>query len=409
MENSGQQESSDVVRDALDRPVIYIDNHATTQVDPRVLDAMLPWFSRKFGNASSVNHLFGQEAAAAVQTAREQAAALFNIPPRSLVFTSGATEANNLALKGVMRASGSGGHLITTAVEHRSVLDPARRLMRSGYAVTVLPVDGFGRIDPREIQQAIRPETVLVSVIYASNEVGTINDVSAIGQVCREKGVLFHTDAVQAVGKLPIDLHDLPIDLLSFSAHKLYGPKGAGALFVRRGERRITIEPLFDGGGQEGHLRGGTLAVPQIVGLGEACAIAGDEMETEAARIEVLRDQLWSGLQSELSGLRPNGDPDHRLAGNLNVSFEDVDGDALSARLESVAVSSGSACTTSAPEPSHVLRAMGLDETLARASLRFGLGRFNTAAEVDQVVQYVAGAVRTLRGLRASGKSVSGE
>ena len=400
MGNSERQISGDIVRDDLDRPIVYMDNHATTQVDPRVLDAMLPWFSRKYGNASSVNHFFGREAAAAVDAAREQAAALLNIPPRSLVFTSGATEANNLALKGVLRASGSEAHLITTAAEHRSVLDPARRLKRLGFGVTVLPVDRFGRIDPGDVEQAIRPGTVLVSVIYASNEVGTINDVAAIGEVCRARGVLFHTDAVQAVGKLPIDLNDLPIDLLSLSAHKLYGPKGVGVLYVRRGEPRIAMEPLFDGGGQEGHLRSGTLAVPQIVGLGRTCEIAGEESELEVERIGALRDRLWNGLQSELSGLRLNGDPEHRLAGNLNVSFESVDGEALSARLQDVAVSSGSACTTSTPEPSHVLRAMGLDETLARASLRFGLGRFNTAAEVERVVQCVAGAVRALRGLR---------
>ena len=384
------------------RADIYMDNHATTAVDPRVLDAMRPWFTRKYGNASSVNHRFGREAADAVEAAREQTAALLNIPPRSLVFTSGATEANNLVLKGVMRASGSTGHLITTAAEHRSVLDPARRLSRSGYDLTLLPVDRFGRVDPVDIARAIRRETVLVSVIYASNEVGTINDVAAIGEVCREKGVLFHTDAVQAVGKLPIDLADLPIDLLSLSAHKLYGPKGIGALSVRRGGPRIAIEPLFDGGGQEGHLRSGTLAVPQIVGLGRACELAQEELATDAGRMGKLRDRLWKGLQRELDGLCLNGDPDGRLPGNLNVSFEGVDGEALSARLEDVAVSSGSACTTSAPEPSHVLRAMGLDDSLARASLRFGLGRFNTAAEVDRAVRIVVRAVRTLRGFAST-------
>ncbi|HUG93133.1 MAG TPA: cysteine desulfurase family protein [Planctomycetaceae bacterium] len=378
------------------RPV-YLDNHATTRVDPRVLEAMLPFFAERYGNAASVNHAWGWDAAEAVEAARAQLASLMNVPPNGIVFTSGATEANNLALKGVLAAARRPAHLITTAAEHRSVLDPSDRLKRAGFDVTVLPVDEFARADPAQVADAIRPETVLVSVILANNEVGTINPLEEIGRVCRERSVLLHVDAVQALGKLPLDFGTLPVDLASVTAHKLHGPKGVGALYVRRGGRRIRLEPLLDGGGHERHLRSGTLPVPLVVGFGAACELAGQCLREEASRVGELRDRLWSGLCSALDGLVLNGHPADRLPGNLNVSFEGVDGEALMTGLTRIAVSSGSACTTADPEPSHVLRAMGRGDFLTRASLRFGLGRFNTSADVETAVEEVAAVVRRLR------------
>ncbi|HUE17370.1 MAG TPA: cysteine desulfurase family protein [Planctomycetaceae bacterium] len=384
-----------------DRP-IYLDHHATTPVDPRVLDVMLPYFGEKFGNASSVNHVFGWEAAEAVESAREKIARLLQADSRSLIFTSGATEANNLVLKGVVRAAPHQSHVITTAAEHRSVLDPLRRLARTGTDVTFLNVDSYARVGPDDVAQAIRSNTVLVSVIFANNEVGSLNPIRQIGELCRERGVLFHTDAVQAVGKVPLDLSDLPIDLLSASAHKLYGPKGVGVVFFRRGGPRIAIEPLLHGGGHEQRLRSGTLPVPLVVGFGEACRIAADEMTAEATRVAALRERLWAGLCREVDGLMLNGHPSERLAGNLNVSFEGVDGEALMTGLSGIAVSSGSACTAADPVPSHVLRAMGRSDGLTRASLRFGLGRSTTASQIDQAIAIVAGTVRRLRAARAA-------
>ena len=380
----------------VERP-IYLDNHATTRVDPRVIDVMLPFFTEKYGNAASVNHSFGYQAADAVETGREQIARLLNTSPRSLVFTSGATEANNIALKGVMQAAGDGTHLITNAAERRAVLDPARKLSRLGYGVTILPVDEFGMIDPQQVADALKPQTVLVSIMFANNEVGTINPIAEIGRICRQAGVLFHCDAVQAAGRVPIDLSDLPIDLLSLTAHKLYGSKGVGVLYVRRDGKRIRLEPLFDGGGHERRLRSGTLPVPLIAGFGAACQLAGESITKESAQIRHLRDRLWEGLQNDVDGVRVNGHPHSRLTGNLNVSFDDVDGDALMMGLTEIAVSSGSACTSADPEPSHVLRAMGLSDQLTRASLRFGLGRFNTIEEIDFAIEHVAAAVRRLR------------
>jgi len=376
---------------------IYLDHHATTPVDPRVLEKMLPFFSEKFGNAASVNHAFGWEAAEAVEAAREQIAALLHADPRSLVFTSGATEANNLALKGVVRAASPNCHVIATAAEHRSVLDPLKRMQRSGTDVTFLPVDAHALVQPEQVAEAIRPNTVLVSVICANNEVGSINAIRELGAICRTRGVLFHTDAVQAVGKMSVDLSDLPVDLLSASAHKLYGPKGVGVLFVRRDRARIAIEPLLHGGGHERTLRSGTLPVPLIVGFGEACHIAAAEMVEEASRLVALRDQLLVGLQRSIDGVILNGHPTQRLPGNLNVSIERVDGEALMTGLTGIAVSSGSACTSADPEPSHVLRAMGRDEALTRASLRFGLGRNTTPAEIDAAIQIVGDVVAKLR------------
>jgi cysteine desulfurase len=376
---------------------IYLDHHATTPVDPRVLEAMMPYFTEKFGNAASVNHSFGREAAEAVERAREQIAELFDAEPRSLIFTSGATEANNLALKGIVRAAIRGSHVITTAAEHRSVLDPLRRLARSGTEVTFLPVDENARVDPDQVARAIQPNTILVSAIWANNEVGSINPIREISETCRERNVWFHTDAVQALGKIPLGLSELPVDLASASAHKLYGPKGVGVLFVRRGGPRIPIEPLLHGGGHEQRLRSGTLPVPSIVGFAEACRLASGEMAAEADRLARLRDRLQAGLCGCLDGVLVNGHPSQRLPGNLNVSFEGVDGEALMASLKGIAVSSGSACTSADPEPSHVLRAMGRSDSLTRASLRFGLGRSTTADQIDRAIAIVVETVRRLR------------
>ena len=376
---------------------IYMDNHSTTRVDPRVVDVMLPYFTEKYGNAASVDHAFGTEAAEAVDMARTQIAELLRVDPRDLIFTSGATEANNLAIKGVMQAAGAGRHMVTVAAEHRAVLDPSRKLARNGFEITIVDVDRFGMVDPQRIADAIQPKTALVSVMLANNEVGTINPIEAIGNICRERNVLLHTDAVQAVGKVPIDLSQLPVDLASLTAHKFYGPKGVGALYVRRGEPRIRIEPLIDGGGHERRLRSGTLPVPIIVGMGEACRLSESKLEDESQFVANLRDRLWAGLSESLDGLHLNGHSDHRLPGNLNVSFENVDGDALIAALPGLAVSSGSACTSADPQPSHVLTAMGVSESLTRASLRFGFGRFNTAEEVDTAIALVTKAVTQLR------------
>jgi cysteine desulfurase len=378
------------------RPV-YLDNHATTRVDPRVLEAMLPYFGEEHGNAASVNHRYGRRASEAVEAAREQVAHLAGVTAREIVFTSGATEANNLAIKGVLRAAGPGSHLIVDTAEHRSVLDPAARLKRGGFEVTVLPVDEHGMVDPGQVAAALQPNTALVSMMLANNEVGSINAIAQIGERCRARGVLLHTDAVQALGRIPVDLHAMHVDLASFSAHKLYGPKGVGALFVRRGPRRIAIEPLLDGGGHEQHLRSGTLPVPLIVGFGRACELAGELLPDEAPAIAALRDRLRNELRNRIEGVVLNGHPERRLPGNLNVSFSGVDGEALMTSLKRIAVSSGSACTTADPEPSHVLRAMGCSDALTRASLRFGLGRFNTLEDIEIAVTEVAETVARLR------------
>ena len=492
--------------------MIYLDNHATTRVAPEVLAAMLPYFSEEYGNAASVNHPFGWRAAEAVERAREQVASLLNCPPNWIVFTSGATEANNLAIKGVFSAKQRisnlkpqiSNHFITNAAEHPSVLDVAKRLRRQGVDVSVLSVDCCARVDPQHVADAIKAETALVSVMLANNEVGTINPIAEIGRICRERGVLLHCDAVQAVGKLPVDLQQLPVDLLSLSAHKFHGPKGVGVLVVRRDGPRIPLEPLFDGGGHEQHLRSGTLPVPLIVGFGAACELVmpsrsecldvvlspqrgsnmpaqgnalgheiplsaealkgrnsdllvdmisplqgdnsllqsptqgdalgwhiaaplgrnhngaavknesdgpvGDETQLSSfsvpvraslvmtAQTSALRDRLWQRLQSELDGLSLNGPPlGERLPNNLNFSVAGVDGEALMSSLKEIAVSSGSACSTAEPEPSHVLRAMGISESLSRASLRFGLSRFTTDADIDIAVAEVVRVVAKLR------------
>lgn len=383
---------------------IYLDHHATTPVDSRVLERMLPYFREKFGNAASINHVFGWRAAEAVEAARQQIATLLSVDPHAIVFTSGATEANNLALKGVLRASPPGSHVVTTAIEHRAVLDPLKRMKRQGFGLTIIPVDREARVDPEQISAALKPETVLVSVMWANNEVGTIQPIAEIGDLCRRRGILLHVDAAQAVGKIPVDLSKIPVDLLSVSGHKLYAPQGVGVLVVRPGEPRIRIEPLFDGGGHEGRLRSGTLPVPLIVGLGAACEVAQAEMETEFARLADLSERLREGLSQRLAGLTFNGPRfernsllPNRLPGNVHVSFADVDGVALLANLKEIAVSSGSACTSADPEPSHVLRAMGVPEALSVASLRFGLGRETTADEIEFAALHVADVVTRLR------------
>ena len=379
------------------RRPIYLDNHATTRVDPQVVEEMLPFFDVKFGNAASVNHRFGWEAAEAVDKARERISEFVNAPAASILFTSGGTESNNLALKGLLRAAPRASHLIVNAAEHRSVLDPAKKLERQGFPLTILPVDEAGRLDPGTVAAALRPQTVLVSVMLANNEVGTINSMYEIAEICRNRGVALHCDAVQAVGRIPVDLAGLGADLVSFSAHKLYGPKGVGALYIHPEGRATRMEPLLDGGGHERRLRSGTLAVPLIVGFGAACRLASQNLIDEASRIAKLRDRLWHRMTNALKGLTLNGHASKRLPGNLNVSFDGVDGEALMNALTEIAVSSGSACTTSDPEPSHVLRAMGLAEPRIKASVRFGLGRFTTQAEVDFSADYVAQTVSRLR------------
>jgi cysteine desulfurase len=377
-----------------------MDNNATTRTDPRVVEAMLPYFTEDYGNAASRHHAFGRRAEQAVEQARAQVASLIGADPREIIFTSGATESDNLAIKGVAAMyRRRGNHLITVSTEHHAVLDPCRRLQREGFDVTLLPVDCFGRIRPEQIAEAMTDKTVLVSVMAANNEIGTIQSTAAIGRICKERGVLFHSDAVQAVGKVSVDVEAMGIDLLSLTAHKMYGPKGIGALYVRRRNPHVRLEPLLDGGGHERGLRSGTLAVPLIVGFGVACELSQKEMSTETRRLTALREQLRHGIMDQLTDVFLNGHPTDRLPGNLNLSFAHVAGEALLMGLQGVAVSSGSACTSANPEPSYVLRALGVSDELAHGSLRFGLGRFNTAEEVDVVTDEVARVVRHLRSL----------
>ncbi len=376
---------------------IYLDNHATTPVDPRVLDAMLPYFKADFGNAASRTHSFGWTAEAAVDRAREQAAELIHADAREIIFTSGATESDNLAIKGVASVHREkGGHLVTQATEHHAVLDSCKALERRGFDVTVLPVDRYGQVAPGTVSDAIRENTVLVSIMAANNEIGTVQSLGEIGAICRERNLLFHCDAAQAVGKLPIDVHALGIDLLSISAHKLYGPKGVGALYVRS-RPRVRLVAEIDGGGHERGMRSGTLNVPGIVGLGAACELARAEMAAEGTRLRALRERLRTRLFDGLDDICLNGHPERRLDGNLNISFEGVDGESLLVGLGEIALSSGSACTSAALEPSYVLRALGVPNRLAESSIRFGLGRFNTEAEIDHVAGRVIDEVGRLR------------
>jgi cysteine desulfurase len=386
----------------MPRPLIYLDNHATTRCDPRVVEAMLPYFSEQYGNAASL-HAFGTVALDAVNEARSQLASLIHSDAKEVVFTSGATESNNLAIKGIAAMlKPRGNHVITVQTEHRAVLDPCRHLERDGFRVTYLPVDQFGMVHADQVADAITPETILVSVMLANHEVGTLNPLAEVGPLCKQREVLLHTDATQAVGKIPVDVEALQVDLLSCSAHKIYGPKGIGALYVRRRNPHVRLEPLFDGGGQERGMRSGTLAVPLIVGFGKACALAQSEMPAEMRRLVELRARLYEGLLANLDDVTLNGHPEQRLPGNLNLSFEDVKGEALLMALRSVAVSSGSACTSMSVEPSYVLRALGLSDDLAHASLRFGIGRFNTAEEIDFVVEETTRTVKHLRRLSPS-------
>jgi cysteine desulfurase len=376
---------------------IYMDNQATTPVDPRVLDAMLPYFKADFGNAASRTHSFGWTAEAAVDRAREQIAELIHADAREIIFTSGATESDNLAIKGVASVHRErGGHLITQATEHHAVLDSCKALERRGFELTVLPVDRYGQVAPGTVSDAIRGDTMLVSIMAASNEIGTVQPLDEIGAICRERNILFHCDATQAVGKLPIDVQALGIDLLSISAHKLYGPKGVGALYVRS-RPRVRLVAEIDGGGHERGMRSGTLNVPGIVGLGAACELARAEMFAEGTRLRALRERLRTHLFDGLDGIYLNGHPEERLDGNLNISFEGVDGESLLVGLDDIALSSGSACTSAAMEPSYVLRALGVPTRLAESSIRFGLGRFNTEAEIDHVAGRVVDEVGRLR------------
>ncbi len=379
---------------------VYLDNNATTPVDPRVLEAMLPFFREDFGNASSRQHSFGRKADEAVEAAREQVAGLIGAAPREIVFTSGATESDNLAIKGVAAANRSRGeHIVTAVTEHRAVLDPVRRLEREGYRITYLPVDPFGQVSAGQVEDAITDRTILVSLMAANNEIGTLHPIAAIGAVCKRRGVFFHTDAVQAAGKVPIDVEAMGIDLLSLSAHKMYGPKGVGALFVRRRAPHVRLEPMIDGGGHERGLRSGTLNVPGIVGFGRACQICREEMHGEAERLCRLRQRLWQGLSDELEEIARNGHPVECLPGTLHVSFGFVKGEAIMMGLRGVAVSSGSACTSASVEPSHVLRALGIGDERAHGSIRFALGRFNSPEEIEYSITEVVRVVRHLRDL----------
>ena len=379
---------------------IYMDNHATTPLDPRVLEAMMPYLTGIFGNAASRNHSFGWEAEAAVETAREQIAKLIGCTPKEIVFTSGATESNNLAIKGVAEMYRErGNHIITQMTEHKAVLDTCKKLEKQGFNITYLEVEPDGLVSTDKLKAAMTPDTILVSIMYASNEIGVIQPVKEIGALCHEKGVIFHTDAVQAVGKIPVNVLADNIDLLSLSAHKIYGPKGVGALYVRRRNPRVQITEQQNGGGHERGMRSGTLNVPGIVGLGKACELCLQEMEAEGQREKELREYLKHKLETALDYTQVNGNMDHHLPGNLNMSFVYVEGESLLMGINDIAVSSGSACTSATLEPSYVLKALGLGDDIAHSSIRFGLGRFNNKAEVDYVADKLIDVVTKLREL----------
>ena len=379
---------------------IYLDNHATTRMDPRVLDAMLPYFTEIFGNPASRNHSFGWEAEKAVETARKQIADLIGAASKEIIFTSGATESNNLAIKGVAEMyAEKGNHIITAATEHKAVLDTCKKLEKHGCRVTYLPLQSNGLIDLDMLRQAITDKTILVSIMYANNEIGVLQPIAEIGRICKERGVLFHSDGVQAVGKVPVNVIADNIDLLSLTGHKIYGPKGCGALYVRRKGPRVQITAQIDGGGHERGMRSGTLNVPNIVGLGAACAIAQKEMAEESKRVKFLRDKLKTTLESELDEVYINGSMEHRLPNNLNMSFAYVEGESLLMGINDIAVSSGSACTSATLEPSYVLKALGMGDDLAHSSIRFGIGRFNTEEEIDYVAERMVTVVRKLRDL----------
>jgi cysteine desulfurase len=379
---------------------IYFDNHATTQVDPRVLEAMMPYFTNKFGNAASRNHSFGWAGEEAVENARAQVANLIGATPKEIIFTSGATESDNLMIKGVAEMyREKGNHVITQAIEHKAVLDTCKRLEKEGFEVTYLPVQRDGRVDPEDVRKAITAKTILTTIMYANNEIGVINPIAEIGKIAKERGIFFAVDGVQAVGKVPVDVQKDNIDLLAISAHKIYGPKGVGALYVRRRNPRVQLAAIIDGGGHERGMRSGTLNVPGIVGLGAACEVAQKDMPEEAKRLRALRDKLKAGLEAKLDEVFVNGSMEHRLPNNLNMSFAYVEGESLLMGINDIAVSSGSACTSATLEPSYVLKALGVGEDLAHTSIRFGLGRFNTEEEVDYVTDKMVQVVSKLREL----------
>jgi cysteine desulfurase len=379
---------------------IYFDNHATTQLDPRVLQAMLPYFTEHFGNAASRNHAYGWEAEEAVEKSRRQIASLIGANAKEIVFTSGATESNNLAIKGVAEMyAEKGNHIITAATEHKAVLDTCKHLEKKGCRVTYLPVMGDGRIDLDMLRGAITDKTILISIMYANNEIGVLHPIAEIGKIAKEHGVLFHTDAVQAVGKIPVNVIADNVDLMSITAHKMYGPKGVGALYVRRKSPRVQLTAQMDGGGHERGMRSGTLNVPGIVGLGEACAVAQADMPEESKRLQAMRDRLRAKFESALDEVFINGSMEHRLPHNLNMSFAYVEGESLLMGIDDIAVSSGSACTSATLEPSYVLKALGLGDDMAHTSIRFGLGRFNTDAEIDYVADKLISVVTKLREL----------
>jgi cysteine desulfurase len=379
---------------------IYLDNHATTRVDPRVVDAMLPYFTEHFGNAASRNHEFGWEAEQAVDKARRQITDLIGATPKEIIFTSGATESDNLAIKGVAEMyAEKGNHIITVVTEHKAVLDTCKKLEKEGVRVTYLPVMGDGLIDLQMLKEAFTDKTILVSIMYANNELGVIQPIREIGKLCRERGVLFHTDGVQAIGKVPVNVNTDNIDLMSISGHKMYGPKGVGALYVRRRNPRVQITAQIDGGGHERGMRSGTLNVPGIVGLGEACELSRKEMDVEIPRLRALRDRLKERLEAGLDEVYINGSMEHRLPHSLNMSFAYVEGESLLMGINDIAVSSGSACTSATLEPSYVLKALGVGDDVAHSSIRFGIGRFNTQEEIDYVADKLIDVVKKLREL----------
>jgi cysteine desulfurase len=379
---------------------IYLDNNATTPIDPRVLEAMLPYFQERFGNASSKNHVKGWEAESAVEDAREKVASILNANPKEIIWTSGATESANIAILGAARVNEKKGkHLITQTTEHKAALEPCRYLEQNGWEVTYLPVDSHGRISAEQVAEAIRADTALVSIMFANNEIGTVQPISEIGQVCKERGILLHTDATQAIGKVPVDVEEMGIDLLSCSAHKFYGPKGVGALYLRRRRPRVRCMPIIHGSGQERGLRSGTLNVPGIVGMGRAAEIAEKELDNEPRRQEQLRDRLWQGLSESLEDLHHHGDPVHGLPNTLSVSFAYVEGQSLMMAMDPIAVSSGAACDSNSDTSSHVLKALGVPEELARGSIRFSLGRFTTSEHIERTIAKVIDTVRHQRSI----------
>ncbi|MDH5775785.1 MAG: IscS subfamily cysteine desulfurase [Nitrospirota bacterium] len=377
---------------------IYLDNHSTTPCDPRVVEVMLPYFTEKFGNAASRNHPFGWEAEEGVEHARKQIAHLIGADAKEIIFTSGATESDNLALQGIVAMyREKGDHIITSSTEHRAVIDTAKYLEKKGVTVTFLPVDKTGMVRPDDVRNAITDKTILISVMLANNEIGTINPIAEIGKIAKEKGIIFHCDATQGVGKIPVNVQEMGIDLMSFTSHKIYGPKGIGALYVRRKAPRVRLEPMLYGGGHERGMRSGTLPVPLIVGFGKACELCEQEMATEAVRLAKMRDRLQEGIMGAMDEVYLNGHPTERLPGNLNISFAYVEGEALLMGVKEIALSSGSACTSATLEPSYVLRALGVGSDLAHSSIRFGLGRFTTDEEIEYTIDRMLKAVTHLR------------